>query len=113
MAIRTINTVTTWGGEAVAPPAGTATEYIEGGDVLVLRNLPLEIASEERSLFTASASDGRSKSISFDPTTSRLDGCAFTGRERALLVRMFGPFVQAFMDRLAGVARLVDSVQLV
>jgi hypothetical protein len=77
---RTIDTVTTWGGGAVAPPAGTATEYIEGGDVLVLRDLLLEIASEERSLLTA---PGRSKNISFDPARSRLDGCAFTGRERA------------------------------
>jgi len=72
MAIRTIDAVTTWGGEAVAPHAGTATEYIEGGDVLVLRNLPFEIASEERSLLTASASDGRSKNVSFDPATGRL-----------------------------------------
>ena len=93
MAIRTIDAVTTWGGEAVAPHAGTATEYIEGGDVLVLRNLPFEIASEERSLLTASASDGHSKNVSFDPATSRLDGCAFTGRERELLTRMLGRFV--------------------
>jgi 3-deoxy-D-manno-octulosonic acid hydroxylase-like protein len=93
MPIRTIDAVTTWGGEAVAPHAGTATECIEGGDVLVLRNLPFEIAPEERTLLTASASDGHSKNVSFDPTTRRLDGCAFTGRERELLARMLGRFV--------------------
>ena len=44
MAIRVIHAVATWGGEAVGPHTGTATECVEAGDVLVLPNLPFEIA---------------------------------------------------------------------
>jgi hypothetical protein len=93
MAIRVIHAVATWGGEAVGPHAGTATECVEAGDVLVLPNLPFEIAPEERRLLTGSASDGRSKNVSFDPATSQLDGCAFRGGQREQIARMLGRFV--------------------
>ena len=94
MAIRTIDAVSTWGGEAVAAHAGTATERLEAGDVLVLPRLPFEIAPDERFLLAASASDGRSKNVSFNPATRRLDGCALPDHERARLAQVLERFTQ-------------------
>ncbi|MFL6651956.1 MAG: Kdo hydroxylase family protein [Sulfurifustaceae bacterium] len=71
-----------------------ALEAIENGDLLLLPRLTFALLKTERRFLDAGISDGRSKNISYDPTTAELRGTCLQGRDRDQLYAMVERFSQ-------------------
>ena len=69
-----------------------AIDALEPGGVVVLARRRFELAWDETALVNGPVSDGRSKNVSYDPTTGRLGGTAIEGQARAALATLMARF---------------------
>ena len=76
--------VTAWRPDADAGLRGRASDALEGGDVLVLPDLPFLMTEAERGYLRPDAVKEGTKTIKFDPGSSRVWGTADKGGEDVL-----------------------------
>jgi hypothetical protein len=69
-----------------------ALSALEQGEVVVLPSLRFELSHSEEALLGGAVSDGRSKNISFDPSSGRLRGAQGDGERLDLVRRMMERF---------------------
>lgn len=76
------------------PPPDGAQELLERGEVVAFPGHGFGLEPAERALLDAAASDGRSKNISFEPSSGRVGGTALQGQAlgtaRVLMARYAG-----------------------
>jgi 3-deoxy-D-manno-oct-2-ulosonic acid (Kdo) hydroxylase len=92
-----------WQGPFDADLRVRAVKGLEAGAVLYFPRLAFNLSDTEKSFLDASVSDGKSKNISLDSTTGKLQATSLTG-ERA---QQLGGMIERFG---AGAAALVDAL---
>lgn len=92
-----------WHGPFGANLRASAVEALESGKVLYFPALAFALKDDEKKFLSPSVSSGRSKNISLDHTTGKLQGMSVSGDEAARLAQM--------MERFgAGAATLVADL---
>jgi hypothetical protein len=81
-----------WSGPFDDVLRGRARDALESGKVLYFPKLAFRVADDEQQFLSPSISSGRSKNISFDHTTEKLQGTAVSGAEEQRLAAMIARF---------------------
>ena len=90
--------ITTWHGPFDPALRARAMAALESGKVLVLPDLPFQVAPDEADLLRPDVAGGERKNVSLDPRTGRLGNVALQPGEAGRLTAM----VQRFADHAAG-----------
>ena len=77
------------------PAAASATQVLERGGLVLLRDLPFELHPGEEALIDPAVMSGKSKNISYDPSTDGLGGSSLEGDAAGALKGM----VKRYADR--------------
>ena len=89
---------------APSPADARATEALEGGGLVLLRELGFAVRAEERELIDPAILSGKSKNVSLDPRGGSASGSGLEGERLARLTAMLGryaDFADALLARLA------------
>ncbi len=95
--------ITDWRGPFGDYLRAAARSALESGKVLYFPHLPFLLAAGETAFLDPSVSNGKSKNISLDPDTGRIQGTAIAGEKAERLARMIGRFA-------AGATSLIENL---
>jgi hypothetical protein len=84
--------VTQWAPSCDSAEAERAGEALESGQIVFLPSLRFDLDEAERRLLDPAVSDGRTKNISFDPTSGVARGTSLSGAERERLERLMARY---------------------
>src|SRR6266404_105772 len=82
--------ITKWNG----PSSGHAVAALESGKIIFAPRLHFELSEAERRFLSPSYLDGKSKNLSYRPSTGALQGTHTTGAEREEMLRMLRRYHQ-------------------
>jgi hypothetical protein len=80
--------IETWTGPFPVDASAKTVETLESGKILFAPALHFELSKSEQRFLTPACLDGKSKNLSFRPTTGALQGTKATGSERSELLAM-------------------------
>lgn len=84
-----------WDGPFGPQDRERATIALESGCIVYLPNLAFDVSEDELRFFSADATDGKAKNISFDPRNGRTGGTLCEGQELKALQAMMRRYSQA------------------
>lgn len=93
---------TEWSPGCTAPDAAQATLALENGRVLYLPRLAFRLSINERRFLSPRFSDGKTKNISYDPSSGGLRHTATAGADRTALARMMARYADAAHALITG-----------
>ncbi|HEX3350613.1 MAG TPA: Kdo hydroxylase family protein [Acetobacteraceae bacterium] len=98
-----------WDGPFPRATQEAAIEALETGHVLFFPRLAFAVTEAERRLLDATASDGRSKNVSYDPATGETKGTSLAGDDLALLSGMVKRFAASARSLMHGLFPRYDA----
>ncbi len=86
--------ITSWQGPFSAEIVARAADSLEAGKLLYAPQLPFELSEAERRFLSPECLDGKSKNVSFRPSSGALKGTRLQGTERNQLLAMLQRYYQ-------------------
>lgn len=93
--------ISAWQGPFEADVKARALDALESGAVLYFPQLPFALLDSEKEFLDAKVADGKSKNISLDHTTGKMQASSLTGERAARLAAM----IERFGSGAAGLVR--------